>query len=94
MACCDDQPNVGITIDLRDLPEETFCCMGRMSYMLAARCLELITGEKHPAYETFNELEKLKLGALAKDLAVGDKEGDTMVEKLMGTVIKAMATTI
>lgn len=95
MACCDqplDKP--GVQVDLRDLPEETFCCMGRMSYVLATKAAEVFTGAVHPAWDTFNERQKLDLGARAKALVVGDSDGDTDIEKAMAAVLRAMTTAI
>lgn len=95
MACCDqplDRP--GVQIDLRDLPEETFCCMGRMSYVLATKAAEVFAGKAFPTWESMNERQKLDLGARAKALAVGDSDGDTDIEKAMAAVLRAMATAI
>lgn len=93
MACCDDQThNMGVSIDLRDLPEETFCCMGRMAYTVASKALEIAAGKSFPAWDTFNERQKLEMGARAKAMAVGDSDGESDVEKVMVVVLRAMAT--
>lgn len=96
MACCDDQlrPSAGVQIDLRDLPEETFCCMGRMAYTVAISAMNVVAGKSFPAWDTFNERQKLDMGARAKLLAIGDSDGDTDVEKVMVSVLRAMATAV
>lgn len=95
MSCCDGPTaNPGAVIEFRDLPEETFCCMGRLSYTVAVAAIQAASGHGYPGWEGFNERQKLELGARAKALVIGDTVGDTDIERVMAAVLKAMTTTV
>lgn len=93
MACCDQEVSTqGMTINYADLPEETFCCMGRMAYTLACTAQLIITGVKNPEWHTMNERQKLEFGARAKQALTGGSMGDTELDRLMEAFLLAMTT--
>lgn len=95
MSCCDDTPvNTSLTVDMRDLPEETFCCLGRTAYMVAHAALQIAAGKENPTWDSLNERQKLEFCATAKAFVVGDREGNSELEKVMVVVLRTMTTAI
>lgn len=92
MACCDDGIHPSQTIDLRDLPDSTFCCMGRMAYMLCANAQKYLLKKELPSWFDMTEDEKLALGGKAKAVICGTFVPETDFDRLMEVTLKTMAT--
>lgn len=91
MSCCDEDANAKPReIRLTDLPDETFACMGRMAYIVAAACEQKLIGTQRRDWYEFNELEKLRTGARAKALLTGTARDASPFEELMAIVLKKM----
>lgn len=95
MACCDhevDQISAAGTISYADLPEETFCCMGRVMYTVSTKAETFLLGKAHPEWSSLNERQKMELAAFAKRILVERHPGDSPLEKLMVSVLTAMTS--
>ena len=95
MACCDEpvaRRPPGFAIDYSDLPDETFCCMGRMAYAVAVRALEVVTDKSFKQWNDLNEREKLELGSLAKRILSKTHAPTNQTEAVMEVVLLSMTT--
>lgn len=92
MACC-DQDLGGLTpINFSDLPDETFCCMGRMAYTIANKANEILLQVVQPDWSQLNERQKLQMGARVKTYMTGGTMGDTAFDKLMEAILSSMTS--
>lgn len=92
MACCDGDLSGAVKIDYADLPEETFCCMGRMAYTIANKASEILLNDVNPGWDQINERQKLQLGARTKAFMTGGSMGDTPFDRLMEAILVSMTS--
>lgn len=92
MACCDTPSGATPQINYADLPDQTFCCMGRMAYQIASAAVLTLTGQSSKPWAEFNERDKLRLGTTAKELITRSRPPASKVEEVMVVVLDSMTT--
>ena len=93
MSCCDDLEGTAPQVNFGDLPDETFCCMGRMAYTLAALSERaLLNAEPRRPWDSMTELEKLQKGRIAKELLLTDESRNNVFEELMRSILRTMTS--
>lgn len=94
MACCDEivSEHPSQSFDLKDLPDTTFCCMGRVAYMLCANAYKFLRNIDSQPWSDMTEAEKLALGSKAKAIVCGLFVPQTEFDRLMEATLKTMAT--
>lgn len=93
MSCCDDQVSKSDrSFNLTDLPDSTFCCMGRIAYMLCVNAQKFLLNKEMPSWFDMTEKEKLALGGKAKAILSETFKPETDFDRLMEATLKTMAT--
>jgi hypothetical protein len=77
---------------MKDLPDSTFCCMGRMAYMMCINAQKLLLNKDALSWFDMTEDEKLALGGKAKAVICGTFVPETNFDRLMEVTLKTMAT--
>ena len=91
MACCDETPP-GRTMDMRDLPIETFCCMARMAYVLCLAAQEVLTTARGTPWGNLTEAEQRSYGEMAKTVVCNGELPEGTFNTLFSRIVSTMAT--
>lgn len=90
LPCCDDHPaRAGQlpTVIYSDLAPDTFCCMAQMSYSIAAKLTNLLTGVPATNWWELASEERFNFAIKARAFLVEEQKPETSFEKAFHAVL-------
>lgn len=91
MACC-NQNSPRPLPDFSQLPDETFGCMARMAYTIAATAETTFTGRAHPTWWSLSEDVQMEYAARAKRVLSNQFFPHSKFDLLFEDILRTMTT--